>query len=68
MSFESNQILATDDAITVMTETSARVIRLEILSDSGSVYATLNTVECVALIGVLQVAIDLADVYRAGDL
>lgn len=68
MSFESKQTLRDGDSVTVFTQPSGQVIRLEIgdANDEFS-YATLSVAECESLIHTLQAASLLANIYRTGD-
>ena len=68
MSFETNQLLASGDSVSVMTQSSAQVIRVEIVDQQGEVtaYTTLNVAELDALIHVLRAARTLADIYTLG--
>lgn len=68
MAFESKQVLSEGGDIVIQTMASARIVRIEITDDDGMNYVTLKIHEARALIGVLQTAVDLADIYRAGEL
>lgn len=68
MSFESKQVLSEGGDIVVQTMVSARHVRIEIADDDGMNYVTLKIHEAKALLGTLQAAVDLADIYQAGDL
>ncbi|WP_333873096.1 hypothetical protein [Methylobacter sp.] len=68
MSFESKQVLSEGGDIAVQTMASAQIVRLEITDDDGMNYVTLKIHEAKALVGTLQTAVDLANIYQAGDL
>lgn len=69
MSFENTQLLKTGDTVTVFTQPSGQVIRLQICDEHDDLaYTTLNVEELGALIHTLQAASILAGAYAVGEL